>query len=66
MKRLLLFALSLLTMASATWAQPVPDLLPTEPVLIPETRWTYTEGQFQNETFIYADFVVTTPDGVTT
>ncbi|MBR1791112.1 MAG: hypothetical protein IJ754_05100 [Bacteroidaceae bacterium] len=66
MKRLLLFALSLLTMASATWAQPEPDPLPTEPVLIPENHWTYTEGQFQNETFIYADFVVTTPDGVMT
>lgn len=66
MKRLLLFTLSLLALASGAWAQEDQDLLPTEPVLIPATRWTYTEGQFQNETFIYADFVVTTPDGVTT
>ncbi|MBP3822180.1 MAG: hypothetical protein J6I36_02025 [Bacteroidaceae bacterium] len=66
MKRLLLFTLSLLALASGAWAQEDQDLLPTEPVLIPATRWTYTEGQFQNETFIYADFVVTTLDGVTT
>ena len=62
MKRLLLFALSLLTMASATWAQPEPDPLPTEPVLIPENHWTYTGGQYQHETFVYSDLIVVTPD----
>ena len=43
MKRLLLFALSLMTVTGMLRAQTSP-------------HWSYTEGQYQEETIVYADF----------
>ena len=50
MKRFFLFTLSLLTMVLGAQAQESP-------------HWTYTGGQYQHETYVYSDLILSTQDG---
>ena len=61
MKRLSLFLTALLSLWMTAWAQgDVPEGGNSDQQTATLDHWTYTQGQYPNETFVYADLVVGT------